>query len=74
MLSSTYQRSSRGGFIQSTNASQLVGFPSLMPGKDEVTVVLDSLAEMHIQRVPINWDAYFRSFNCRQVELPAYTF
>jgi polyketide synthase 12 len=48
--------------------------PSLTPGKDGVSVVQRSLAELHVLEVPIDWSGYFAPFGGVRVALPTYAF
>ncbi|KAL6904025.1 hypothetical protein GGI43DRAFT_399474 [Trichoderma evansii] len=48
--------------------------PSLVPGKDDSSVALGSLAELHVRHVSIDWCSYFQPFGCRRLELPTYAF
>ncbi|KAI0540452.1 polyketide synthase [Xylaria digitata] len=56
---------------QFTTASWL---PSLKPNMDETTVIQNSIAELHMRHVPIDWAAYFKPFGCQRVKLPTYAF
>ncbi|KXJ93604.1 polyketide synthase [Microdochium bolleyi] len=48
--------------------------PSMRPKKHDLSVTLDSLAELHVRHVAVDWNAAFEPFGCRQVELPTYVF
>lgn len=49
--------------------------PSLIPGKNDVSIVLRCLADLHVRHVSIDWNGYFGSFgDHRRVELPTYAF
>ncbi|KAG8534309.1 putative PKS/NRPS-like protein biosynthetic cluster [Bacidia gigantensis] len=49
--------------------------PSLMTGKKEdQRVVMNTLAELHVRHIPIDWHAYFKPFNYQRVQLPTYAF
>ncbi|GAW19803.1 hypothetical protein ANO14919_092940 [Xylariales sp. No.14919] len=48
--------------------------PSLKPGVDETAVIQNSVAELHVRHVSIDWAAYFKPFGCRRVKLPTYAF
>ena len=49
--------------------------PSLVTGKrEDQWVVQNTLANLHVRHVPIDWSEYFKPFNCRRVRLPTYAF
>ncbi|PFH56609.1 hypothetical protein XA68_16258 [Ophiocordyceps unilateralis] len=48
--------------------------PSLVPDRDEVQVVVESLAALHVRDAAISWHAYFHLAGCRRVDLPTYAF
>ncbi|TGJ83472.1 hypothetical protein E0Z10_g5290 [Xylaria hypoxylon] len=48
--------------------------PSLKPNMDETTVIQNSIAELHVRHVSIDWAAYFKPFGCQRVKLPTYAF
>nr|AQV04224.1 SwnK [Chaetothyriaceae sp.] len=52
----------------------ILWLPSLKPKKEEVSVIQNSIAELHMRNVTIDWDEYFKPFGCRRVELPTYAF
>lgn len=56
----------------STNAPTWLA--SVTRNKDAAFVIQKSLAELHIRHVSINWSAYFKSFDCKRVDLPTYAF
>ncbi|PYI27831.1 polyketide synthase [Aspergillus indologenus CBS 114.80] len=52
-----------------------VFLPSLITGKrKDISVVLRTLAELHVRHVPIDWSAYFQPWHCRMAALPTYAF
>ena len=48
--------------------------PSLKPNMDEISVIQNSLSDLHVRHVPVNWAAYFKPFCCQRVKLPTYAF
>jgi amino acid adenylation domain-containing protein/thioester reductase-like protein len=48
--------------------------PSLVPGKDDASVVQQSLAQLHVLGVPVDWRGYFEPFGGNRVALPTYAF
>jgi len=48
--------------------------PSLVPKKDDATVIQGSLGELHVRHVPVDWLSYFKPFGCQRLELPTYAF
>lgn len=48
--------------------------PSLVPGRQDVSVIQGSLAELHIRHVAISWPDYYQPFHCKRVQLPTYPF
>lgn len=49
--------------------------PSLRPGKNDLSMVLHSLVDLHVRHISIDWNGYFGPFGfCRRVELPTYAF
>lgn len=61
--------SNRASGIESTT-----WLPSLLPGKNGVSTIQKSLAELHTLKVPISWDGYFKPWGCQRIELPTYAF
>ncbi|AYG84644.1 Phenolphthiocerol synthesis polyketide synthase type I Pks15/1 [Streptomyces hundungensis] len=47
---------------------------SCVPGKDGVSVVQRSLAELHVRGVPVDWSGFFAPFGGERVALPTYAF
>lgn len=47
---------------------------SLRSGKDEVSVMQRSLAELHVLGAQVNWRGYFEPFGANRVALPSYAF
>ena len=45
---------------------------SLVPGKDDSSVMQKSLSELHILGAQLNWCGYFTPFGGEQVALPGY--
>ena len=59
------------------NASQeatSLWLPSLKPNADEISVIQNSLGELHVRHVPVDWAEYFRPLRCQRVNLPTYAF
>jgi thioester reductase-like protein len=48
--------------------------PSLLRRKDGTTVLQRSLSDLHMRHLPLDWQAYFKPFRCRRVQLPTYAF
>ena len=49
--------------------------PSLKSGKQEDEwAMLNSLAQLHVRHVPIDWPGYYAPFDYKRVELPTYPF
>ena len=48
--------------------------PSLKPNMDGISVIQNSLGELHVRHVSVNWAAYFKPFGCQKVKLPTYAF
>lgn len=48
--------------------------PSLRPNMDGTSVIQNSLGELHVRHVSVNWAAYFEPFGCQKVRLPTYAF
>ncbi|KAE8164277.1 polyketide synthase [Aspergillus tamarii] len=42
--------------------------------EDDIITMQRSLAELHVQSVPVDWLTYFKPFACRRVQLPTYSF
>jgi polyketide synthase 12 len=47
---------------------------SLGAGKDDVTVMQKSMAELHVLGTALDWRAYFAPFGAQRVALPSYAF
>jgi amino acid adenylation domain-containing protein/thioester reductase-like protein len=63
------------GAASLTADEPIAWLPSLIPGKHGASVVQNSLAEMHVRRVPIHWRSYFESLGCcERIDLPTYAF
>nr|POE90200.1 6-deoxyerythronolide-b synthase erya1, modules 1 and 2 [Quercus suber] len=48
--------------------------PSLKPGLNESAVIMASVAALHGRNVSIDWNAYYKPFDCQRVPLPTYSF
>ncbi|MCJ1238967.1 hypothetical protein MMC14_006959 [Varicellaria rhodocarpa] len=48
--------------------------PSLKPNMDGTSVVQNSIGELHVRHVSVDWAAYFKPFGCQKVKLPTYAF
>ena len=55
-------------------SKHIAWLPSANPGRDSVAVLLNSIAQLHIRHLPLDWPAYFENFGCQRVELPTYAF
>lgn len=53
---------------------QISWLPSLRPGAEDLSVILDSLARLHLLGHPIDWRGFHRSFPQRRLRLPGYPF
>lgn len=65
------------GAVCLADASQVstpLWLPSLKPNMDGTSVIQNSLGELHMRHVSVNWAAYFKSFGCQKVQLPTYAF
>jgi thioester reductase-like protein len=59
------------------DASQLssaLWLPSLKPNRDGSSIIQNSLGELHLRNVLVDWAAYFKPFGCKRVLLPTYAF
>ena len=57
-----------------SQVSTSLWLPSLKPNVDGFSVIQNTLSEMHIRHVSIDWAAYFEPFGCQKVKLPTYAF
>ncbi|KAG8423102.1 putative PKS/NRPS-like protein biosynthetic cluster [Metarhizium acridum] len=57
-----------------SQVSAALWLPSLKPNMDGPSVIQNSLGELHVRHVPVNWAAYFEPFDCKRVILPTYAF
>lgn len=48
--------------------------PSLLPGRDDWTVILASLAQLHLRGLAVDWRGFHAPFAQRRVALPGYPF
>ncbi|KAK2836988.1 Type I Modular PKS, partial [Arthroderma sp. PD_2] len=55
-------------------ASTSLWLPSLKPNMDGTSVIQNSIGELHMRHVSVDWAAYFKPFGCRRVKLPTYAF
>ncbi|MEN8215015.1 MAG: type I polyketide synthase [Pseudomonadota bacterium] len=51
-----------------------IWLPSLRPGQEEWQQLLQSLATLYVQGVPVNWAGFDRDYSRRKVLLPTYPF
>jgi malonyl CoA-acyl carrier protein transacylase len=51
-----------------------VWLPSLRPGVDDWQQILDSLAQLYVQGIPVDWSGFDREYMRRKVVLPTYPF
>ncbi|KAK5989564.1 PKS-NRPS hybrid synthetase swnK [Cladobotryum mycophilum] len=59
------------------NASQVstaLWLPSMKPNMDATSVIQNSVSELHVRHVLVDWAAYFKPFGCQRVKLPTYAF
>ncbi|KAI0444727.1 polyketide synthase [Xylaria telfairii] len=54
--------------------STALWLPSIKPGMDEALGIQNSISELHVRHVSVDWAAYFKPFHCRRVKLPTYAF
>ncbi|KAL3254525.1 hypothetical protein ABHI18_008905 [Aspergillus niger] len=55
-------------------AKNLVWLPSLNPKSDDALVIQNSLSDLHIRKVEIDWAAFFKDIGGRRIQLPTYAF
>ncbi|GAP93000.1 putative polyketide synthase [Rosellinia necatrix] len=60
--------------VNASESSSALWLPSLKLGMNEVMVIQNSVCELHLQRVSVDWAAYFKPFGCHRVKLPTYAF
>lgn len=48
--------------------------PSLRPGRDDWQTLLESLADLYVAGVPIDWKGFDKDYSRRRVDLPTYPF
>lgn len=63
-----------GCLVDSSQVSTALWLPSLKPNMDEASTIQNSIGELHVRHVPVDWAAYFKSFDCHRVKLPTYAF
>nr|AHB82065.1 polyketide synthase [Jahnella sp. MSr9139] len=61
-------------FKDLTGSSHVVEIGPPSGGRDAWQVLCDHLAALHVEGVPIDWEAFTRGLDCRRVELPTYPF
>ncbi|EEQ28107.1 polyketide synthase [Microsporum canis CBS 113480] len=60
-----------------TDTSQVntaLWLPSLRPDVDAISVIQNSINELHTRHVAIDWSEFFKPFGCQRVGLPTYAF
>ena len=57
-----------------TDEAALGWLPTLVKGRDEWTQLLQSLAELYVRGVPVDWAGFDRGYARRRVSLPTYPF
>lgn len=57
-----------------SQVSTTLWLPSLKPNMDETSVIQNSIGELHVRHVSVDWAAYFKPLDCRKVKLPTYAF
>ncbi|KAF7552870.1 hypothetical protein G7Z17_g4009 [Cylindrodendrum hubeiense] len=63
-----------GAACLADNTESQTWVPSLIPRKNETTVIQQKVAELHTRNVVVDWAGYFKPFSCQRVELPTYAF
>ncbi|KAI0393173.1 polyketide synthase [Xylariaceae sp. FL0594] len=61
-------------FTDASRSSGALWLPSLKPNMAGSSVIQDSLGQLHVRHVKIDWNAYFKPFGCRRARLPTYAF
>jgi acyl transferase domain-containing protein/acyl carrier protein len=59
---------------QCVSESEQLWLPSLRPGQEDWQPLLQSLGELYVRGVPIDWKAFDRDYQHRLVVLPTYPF
>jgi malonyl CoA-acyl carrier protein transacylase len=54
--------------------SKILWLPSLRFGRDDWQVLLQSLGELYVRGVPVDWSGFDQDYSRRKVELPTYPF
>ncbi|KAL8752175.1 MAG: hypothetical protein Q9199_005928 [Rusavskia elegans] len=57
-----------------SEVSTTLWLPSMKPNMDETSVIQNSISELHVRHVSVDWAAYFKPFGCKRVRLPTYAF
>ncbi|WP_250405191.1 type I polyketide synthase [Streptomyces cellostaticus] len=57
-----------------TGDTDAVLVPALRTGRPEAVTLTAALSRVHVQGVPVDWDAYYAGTGARRVELPTYAF
>jgi iturin family lipopeptide synthetase A len=57
-----------------TSGTDAVWLPSLTPGRDDIEVVMDSLARLQVRGAGIDWSGYYQGTGSKLVSLPTYAF
>jgi acyl transferase domain-containing protein/acyl carrier protein len=60
--------------LSEAQVKQLLWLPSLRPGQSDWQQLLQSLAELYVQGVAIDWKGFDRDYNRKRVALPTYPF
>jgi amino acid adenylation domain-containing protein/thioester reductase-like protein len=55
-------------------SASVLWLPSLKDSTDESQVIQESLGRLHTRGVSIDWNAYYKPFGCKRVDLPTYAF
>ncbi|MFN6465924.1 MAG: beta-ketoacyl synthase N-terminal-like domain-containing protein [Nostoc sp. DedVER02] len=59
---------------QCLTTDEAVWLPSLREGVDDWQQILDSLAQLYVQGIPVDWSGFDREYIRRKVVLPTYPF
>lgn len=63
-----------GNGVTDQDINTVAWLPSVVAKQDAASVIQNSLAELHVRHVSIDWVSFFKPFGCQRVELPTYAF